>query len=134
VNTLIDTHIFLWAAGIEGNLPDKAADVLKDEKVTTYVSAVTAWEIGVKWAKGRLTLPEVPSLFVEKVILASGLVRLPVTIEDGCAVADLPIFPEHKDLFGRLLVAQAQTNGLHLITADPKLGQYDVELILCNRK
>ena len=58
MSVLIDTHILLWAAGIEGNLPDKAADVLKDPDVKTFVSAVTAWEIAIKWSKGRLTLPE----------------------------------------------------------------------------
>lgn len=134
MSVLIDTHIFLWAAGIRGNLSEKAIGILEDQDVPIFFSAVSAWEIAVKWSKGRLSLPERPTEFIGNVIAAAGLLHLPITIDDACSVADLPVLPHHKDPFDRLLVAQARASGLRLMTADPMLKQYDIDVIVCNRK
>lgn len=134
MNVLIDTHIFLWAVGIEGSLSAKVRKLLEDPDVSIFFSAVSAWEISIKWSKGRLILPERPPEFIGNVMASSGMLHLPITLDEASSVADLPIIPHHKDPFDRLLVVQAKANRLRLLTADPKLEQYEIDVILCNRK
>ncbi|MFN2413261.1 MAG: type II toxin-antitoxin system VapC family toxin [Pyrinomonadaceae bacterium] len=128
---LLDTNVFLWAAGIDGNLSETATAILRDPDVPIVISAVTAWEIAIKWSKGRLTLPEKPVELIRHVISAAGLLQLPVTLEDACKVAELARY--HNDPFDRLLVVQAQSNGLSLMTADPELERYEVDVVLCKQ-
>jgi PIN domain nuclease of toxin-antitoxin system len=124
---LIDTHVFLWAAGIEGRLSESARTLLEDVDQPVFLSAASAWEIAIKWSKGRLTLPASPLEVVNRVVLAAGISQLPISLRDACAVAELPF--HHRDPFDRLLVVQARTNGLKLMTADPILERYDVDVI-----
>lgn len=127
MSILIDTHVFLWAAGIDGQLSESARELLEDAETPIFFSAASAWEIAVKWSKGRLDLPEKPAELIKNVVTAAGLAQLMITTMDACMVGDLPF--HHKDPFDRLLVAQAKTNGLRLMTADPILEKYDVDVI-----
>jgi len=127
VSILIDTHVFLWAAGVDGRLSGSTREILEDPDQAIFFSAASAWEIAAKWAKGRLDLPATPGEIVKNVIDAAGLTQLSVSVRDALEVADLPL--HHKDPFDRLLVAQARTNGLRLMTADPILERYDVDVI-----
>lgn len=127
MSILIDTHVFLWAAGIGGRLSESAKTLLDDPEQPIFFSAVSAWEIALKWSKGRLTLPASPNEVVSNVVTAAGLSQLSISVRDSCAVADLPL--HHKDPFDRLLVAQARTHGLRLMTADPILEKYNVDVI-----
>lgn len=127
MSILLDTHVFLWAAGVGGRLSESAKTLLNDPDQPIFFSAASSWEIAIKWSKGRLTLPSVPSEFVDSVASAAGLTRLNVSIRDTCGVAELPF--HHKDPFDRLLVAQARSHGLRLMTADPALEHYDVDVI-----
>lgn len=127
MSILIDTHVFLWAAGVDGRLPPGVRELLEDPDIPIFLSAVSAWEIAIKWSKGRLDLPLTPAELVKETIAAAGLTQLTVTIRDACAVGELPF--HHKDPFDRLLVAQARTNGLRLMTSDSIIGRYDVDVI-----
>ena len=127
MSILIDTHVFLWAAGVDGRLPSGAQELLEDPEIPIFFSAASAWEIAIKCSKGRLDLPKPPTELVKETIVAAGITQLMITIRDACAVGDLPF--HHKDPFDRLLVAQARTNGLRLMTADPILEKYDVDVI-----
>mgnify|MGYP003485464249 FL=1 len=127
MSILIDTHVFLWAAGVDGRLPPGVRELLEDPDIPIFLSAVSAWEIAIKWSKGRLDLPLTPAALVKETIAAAGLTQLTVTIRDACAVGELPF--HHKDPFDRLLVAQARTNGLRLMTSDSIIGRYDVDVI-----
>ena len=127
MSILLDTHVFLWAAGIGGRLSESAKTLLEDPEQPIFFSAASAWEIAIKWSKGRLTLPEAPAQMVNRVVSTAGLTQLPVTIRDACAIAELPF--HHKDPFDRVLIAQARMNGLRLMTADPLLEMYDVDVI-----
>ncbi len=127
MSILIDTHVFLWAAGVGGRLSESAEKLLKEPGQPVFLSAASAWEIAIKWSKGRLTLPASPSEVVNNVVAAAGITQLSVTFRDACAVADLPF--HHKDPFDRLLVSQARTHGLRIMTADPILERYDVDVI-----
>ena len=92
-----------------------------------FFSAASAWEIAAKWARGRLDLPASPGEVVKNVVAAGGLTQLSVSVRDALELAELP--PHHADPFDRLLVAQARNNGLRLMTADPILERYDVDVI-----
>ncbi len=127
MSILIDTHVFLWAANSEGRLSRSARELLDDPEIPIFFSVASAWEIAIKWSKGRLDLPAKPVEMIKNTIESAGLSQLPITMRDACAVNDLPF--HHKDPFDRLLVAQARTNGLRLMTADPILERYDVDVI-----
>ena len=127
MSILIDTNVFLWASGIDGRLSDAARTLLEDPDLPIFFSAASAWEIAIKWSKGRLELPGTPADVTKNVISTAGLSQLVVSVRDACAVAELPF--HHKDPFDRLLVAQARLNGLQLMTANPVLERYDVDVI-----
>jgi len=133
VSILIDTSVLLWAAGIDGQLADRDSELLTDADTPIFVSSVTAWEIAIKWAKGRLTLPETPDVFMEKVISAAGFSKLSIGFKDAYFVAQMH-HARHKDPFDRLIVAQAMRNGLRLMTSDALLEDYGVEVIVCKTK
>ncbi len=127
MSILLDTYVFLWAAGIEGRLPESAKTLLEESEEPIFFSAASAWEIAIKWSKGRLTLPKPPAELITTIVSGSGLSQLSISLQDVCAVADLP--SHHKDPFDRLLVTQARNHGLRLMTADPTLERYDVNII-----
>ena len=127
MSILIDTHVFLWAAGVDGGLALGSRELLEDPEIPIFFSAASAWEIAIKWSKGRLDLPLAPFELVRETVAAAGITQLTISVRDACSVGDLPF--HHKDPFDRLLVAQARNNGLRLMTADPILEKYDVDVI-----
>lgn len=127
MSILIDTNVFLWAAGAGGGLSDSAKTLLTDSDQQIFLSAVSAWEIAIKWSNGRLTLPAPPAEVISNVVSAAGMSQLPVSVRDASAVGELPL--HHKDPFDRLLVAQARANGLRLMTANPIFARYNVDVI-----
>ena len=127
MSILIDTHVFLWAGGVGGRLSSGAVKLLEDPDLPLFFSAASAWEIAIKWSKGRLDLPGPPAEVTENISSAGGLTLLSITHADALAVAELPL--HHKDPFDRLLVAQARRHGLRLMTANPILEKYDVDVI-----
>ena len=127
MSVLIDTHVFIWAAGKSERLAPSVRAILEDPDETIFFSSISAAEIAIKWSRGRLALPSEPLTFVNNFVNEAGMSQLGVTVRDACALGDLPY--HHKDPFDRILVAQAKTNGLRLMTADPILERYDVDVI-----
>jgi PIN domain nuclease of toxin-antitoxin system len=127
VSILIDTHVFLWAAGAPSRLSESAETLLRDRDEPIFFSAASAWEIAIKWSKAHLDLPESPDEIIKKVVSRAGLSQLSISLSDACAAAELPL--HHKDPFDRLLIAQARLHGLKLMTANPVMERYDVDLI-----
>lgn len=123
---LLDTHVLLWLAATPERL-GATADTLADPATELLLSAASAWEIGIKHGTGRLTLPEPPDAWLADRAPRLGVRHLPVTWQDGVAVAALPTL--HRDPFDRLLVGQARRLGLTLVTADPLVAAYDVEVL-----
>jgi PIN domain nuclease of toxin-antitoxin system len=123
VNLLPDTHVVLWWLGDDRALGARARQALADPANTVYLSAVVVWEMRIKQAIGKLDLPDD---FAE-VLAEQAFVDLPVTVRHAHAVADLPM--HHRDPFDRMLVAQARTEGLHLVTQDPLVARYDVPVL-----
>lgn len=119
---LLDTHIVLWQLSGERALSDVVAAAVLDADDLLF-SSVSFAEIGIKAAARKLVVPAALSQQVE----AAGLRVLSLTAAHGLAVADLPV--HHRDPFDRLLVAQALTEGLTVVTADRRFAAYGVQVI-----
>lgn len=124
---LLDTHVFLWLNAAPNRLSPRVLERIADPAVDVLVSAASAWEIAIKHALGRLPLPEPPTSYVLSRMAAMRARELPVSHVDALDVAALA--PLHRDPFDRLLVAQARRHALVLVTADPAISQYDVEVL-----
>ena len=127
MSILLDTHVFVWAVSENDRLKPSVKALLSDPDQPVFFSAVSAMEVAIKWSVGKLQLPKHPNQLIGEFLENSGFTQLAVTIKEAVAVADLPF--HHKDPFDRLLIAQAKTNGLRLMTADPVLEKYDVDVI-----
>lgn len=134
MNILLDTNIFLWIAGNDDYLPTAAKKLIEESSNQIYLSSVSAWEIAIKWSKGRLGLPEKPHTLIENIIDTAGFVKVSVNFSDAHLVSELPVFENHKDPFDRLLIAQAINRGFSLMTSDKKFKQYDIDILLYGKK
>jgi PIN domain nuclease of toxin-antitoxin system len=114
---LVDTHLLLWAVSEPKKLPTQARRRIEEAEV--FVSAASIWEVSIKTALGKLAAD--PSELLAE-LEPAGFRLLPVTGEHAAAVALLP--PVHNDPFDRMLVAQAKTEPLILLTNDSVLGGY----------
>lgn len=126
MRALLDTQVFLWANQDPDRLGAQQATVA-DAGNELLVSAVVSWELAIKTAIGRLRLPEPVGDYVPSRIAIAGLTAIGIDHAHTLAVADLP--PHHRDPFDRLLIAQARVLGVPIITADPVLARYDVEVL-----
>ena len=127
MRVLLDTHVWLWMWGEPQRLRNEARDVIEDPANELNVSAVSAWEITTKAAAGRLRLPTSAEDWLTDPRHRRGMAELPVSFAHAIRAGTLP--PHHRDPFDRMLVAQAQVEGLVLISADPKLAAYEVEAL-----
>jgi len=127
VRVLLDTQVWLWMLAAPERLsePSRALVVSTDNEL--LLSAASAWEIAIKYALGKLRLPETPGDLIPRLMTRTGITPLPVQHRHALHVATLP--PRHRDPFDRLLVAQAQLEGLPILTADKNLALYDVETL-----
>ncbi len=117
---LVDTNVLLWALGGDPSLGDDTRDALADPGNDVFVSAASIWEIAIKRALGKLNAPANLVAAVE----AAGFSELPVTYVHAEQAGSLP--KHHTDPFDRMLVAQAQVEGLTLVTADANIPRYAV--------
>jgi PIN domain nuclease of toxin-antitoxin system len=115
---LLDTHFLLWIANGDQRLTPKAKKIISAADAV-YMSAASLWEISIKVSIGKLSV-DVDAL--TESLLSAGLVELPVSIEHAKALKTLP--PVHRDPFDRMLVAQAMTQPMHLLTVDAALTAY----------
>jgi PIN domain nuclease of toxin-antitoxin system len=117
---LLDTHAFLWWNFGDPKLPQHLRDEIQSKQNAVFVSAVTVWEIAIKRASGKLSF----GFPVGKAIYGHGFNSLPISVEHAEWAGALP--PLHRDPFDRLLVAQAQIEGLTLVTVDQQILLYQV--------
>ncbi len=121
MRVLLDTHVLLWAVLNDPRLTTAQAQAISQGEV--YLSSASVWEIGIKRAIGKLDVPD--DLF--DIAVDAGCRPLPISWTHAEAAAALPL--HHSDPFDRMLIAQAQCEGLRLASSDTKLGAYDVELV-----
>jgi PIN domain nuclease of toxin-antitoxin system len=126
---LLDTHVALWAVTGSTLLPPSAAPLIL-EADEVWVSAASVWEIAIKHALGRGDMP-VSSALALQAFEDAGYRLLDITARHAAAVEALA--PIHRDPFDRLLVAQAQTEPLILLTADAALAGYGQAVQVCRR-
>jgi PIN domain nuclease of toxin-antitoxin system len=119
---LLDTHVFLWWRGEPARLSSEVRSSIATADIV-FVSAASAWETAIKVSLGRLEIPDT----IEAGVVASGFEKLLITFSHADTAAHLPL--HHKDPFDRMLVAQAQAEGLILVTHDRLLEPYDVEIL-----
>jgi PIN domain nuclease of toxin-antitoxin system len=127
MRVLLDTHAFLWLVTDDPQLSRRAKRVFLDGRNEILLSAVSAFEIAVKYSLEKLRLSKPPAAFIAERIQANALTPLPITIPQAVALADLP--PHHKDPFDRLLVAQALVENVPLLSHDQRLSQYGIRRI-----
>jgi PIN domain nuclease of toxin-antitoxin system len=120
---LLDTHVLLWALGLPEELRPDARRAIADPSNDVLVSTASAWEIAIKRALGRLDAPDDLAEALEVV----GFDELPIRLEHALAVERLP--PHHRDPFDRMLIAQALSEGLTIVTRDPRFAAYGVPLL-----
>jgi len=121
VTYLLDTHLLLWLAAEPARLSDAARDIVNDESVDSLFSVASLWEVSIKAGLDRPDF-RVDARVLRRGLLESGFIELPIDVAHVVAVADLP--PLHRDPFDRLLLAQARTEGLTLLTVDARLPAY----------
>lgn len=123
---LLDTHVFLWTLAGDPRLGAEVQDLLVDRLNHVAVSLVSLWEIAVKSRAGKLKASVAEA---DRAIDAQGLSRLGLTVGHLVTVQGLPL--HHRDPFDHLLVAQAISEGMLLVTHDKKLEAYPAELLRC---
>ena len=127
MRALLDTHTFLWAASDHPNLSPTVKELILHPENDVLFSSVVAWEIAIKYARGKLDLDEPVASYIPSRVQAFGYTILPVEIHHAIEVASLPA--HHNDPFDRLLIAQALVERLPVLTSDPHFTRYGVEVI-----
>jgi len=123
MRVLLDTHALIWALADSDQLSDRAREVIVDLENQILVSATSAIEIAVKRSMQKLEAPD------DLLLAIDGAGFIPITIDFATAerLASLPF--HHRDPFDRLLIAQALTEGVPIVTRDPAFGAYAVSTI-----
>ena len=128
---LLDTSVLIHSLLSQPKLNRRALNLLADNSSELYLSAASSWEITIKAGAGRLLLPERPAEFVTRATGFMSLRILNITHLHALAVDGLP--NHHRDPFDRMLIAQALSEKMTLLTADRVFQHYKVDLIFCGR-
>lgn len=120
---LLDTHALIWWLSDVSELAESARAHIADARNDVFVSAISGWEISVKRAKGRITAPQNLAALIEE----RGFINLPLTFHHAEQAGDLPM--HHRDPFDRFLIAQAQAEGLVIVTRDTRIPLYGVRTL-----
>lgn len=118
---LLDTHILLWAAARNEMMSARAEEIIRDETAILVFSAASIWEIAIKRGLDRSDFRADPAA-MRAGLIANGYQELAIDSRHAAAVLALPRL--HADPFDRILVAQAQIEGMRLITMDAKVAAY----------
>lgn len=127
MRVLLDTHIALWAIADSPKLPMPAREIITLPATEVYVSAASVWEIAIKHSLGRGNMP-IAGADALRYFTEAGYILLPVAAEHAAATEALP--PIHADPFDRILVAQAFTEPLKLLTHDATVARYGDQILL----
>ena len=123
---LLDTHAFLWWISDDERLPETVRKHLEGLREAVYVSVASLWEIVLKYRLGKLKMPEPVEAYLLRHIKQNRFEILTIHSHHIFQILSLP--PLHRDPFDRLLVAQAQAESLTLITRDPAVRDYPVQI------
>lgn len=123
MNLLLDTHVLLWWLDDPTLLSEQALTSIKDTKNEIVVSVVSAWEIAIKKALGKLEAPN----NLKQIVKDAGFTIMSINYEHVWQVKDLPF--HHDDPFDRLLVSQTKVEKLMFVTRDSRLRTYNIPIL-----
>lgn len=126
---LLDTSVLLWSVADRRKLNSRALRILSLAGSNLYLSSASVWEIAIKYAIGRLPLHVEPEQFVSEVQRKTGMRPLDIDQRHAIEAGRLP--RHHGDPFDRMLIAQARTEKMVLLTADRIFQSYEVEQEYC---
>ena len=126
---LLDTVVWLWSVGPTDRIAKAGLEILSSGTADIYLSAASSWEIAIKAKLGKFELPEAPGPYVRTRMAMQGIHSLPVTQDHALSVHDLPL--HHADPFDRLIIAQALTEDMVILTGDRAFRKYSVDLVWC---
>lgn len=126
MRVLLDTHTFLWWATDEPRLSLRARQAIADAE-EAFLSIASCWEMAIKVSRGRLDLPKPIERFVPEQLGLNAFRLLQIDLDDVARVATLPL--HHRDPFDRLLVAQALSEELTIVSTDPVFRKYGVKRV-----
>ena len=121
---LLDTHVLIWAATGDVKLSKAAAQLIDDDANTLYFSAASLWELTIKGVERTGINPAV----LRKALLDAGYLELPITSVHGLTEGALP--NHHRDPFDRIMVAQAMSEGISLVTHDKAMYAYPHTIVV----
>ena len=124
---LLDTHCWLWMLRSPERFSPQGRQRVTAPANDLLLSAASAWEIAIKYSLGRLRLPMEPAAYVPSRLVATRTSPLAIQHTHALRVAQLPL--HHRDPFDRLLIAQAQLEGIPILTSDVQFAPYDVEVL-----
>jgi PIN domain nuclease of toxin-antitoxin system len=127
VKLLLDTHVFLWIVTDAPQLSQRAREAFEEPDNDVYLSAVSAWEIMIKYSIGKLPLPRMPEQYIPQQRKKHAIAPLALGEEETFYLKRLP--SPHKDPFDRMLICQAIVHELTLLTVDPLMTQYPVRTL-----
>jgi PIN domain nuclease of toxin-antitoxin system len=123
---LLDTHTLIWYVELYHALSPKAREAIEDPAVPIFVSLISFWEITIKIATGKLVLKR-PVEVIEEEVREQGILIMPLRFSHVLPIQTLPFY--HRDPFDRLLIAQAMTENLTLVSRDPKFAPYPINTL-----
>lgn len=127
MKALLDTHTFLWWITDNPQLSLRVREIIGNGNNDLFLSAASGWEMAIKAQLGRLKLADNLERFISEQLAINAIYSLPVQMSHALHVYTLP--NHHGDPFDRMLVAQAQLENLPLLTNDPQIARYPVEII-----
>ena len=127
MNLLLDTHVFLWYIAGDNRLPKSFEEEISDPDNLVYLSVASNWEIMIKYGLGKLTLPESPETYIPKYRKLHRIESLPVTESSLDHLNSLPSL--HRDPFDRVIISQALSEDLTIVTVDREILRYKVPVL-----
>ncbi|CAN5317743.1 MAG: type II toxin-antitoxin system VapC family toxin [Actinomycetota bacterium] len=127
MKALLDTHAFLWWISDDRRLSDRAREFIGDGRNELFFSAASGWEISIKAGLGRLEVPGDLQRFIADQLSRNAIKVLPIYLSHTLHTRVLP--DHHRDPFDRILASQAILEEMPLLSADPKISHYPVEVV-----
>lgn len=127
MKVLLDTCAFLWMLNGDPSLSVRAREIITDSDVDLFLSAASSWEIAIKAALGKITLKDDPELLVPAHMSRNGILPVPISHAHALRTIRLPL--HHTDPFDRILIAQADVEGLVVLSPDRAFAPYRVRTV-----
>lgn len=124
---LLDTHVFLWFISGDTKLKPEHRAAIEDANNEVYFSVASVWEAVIKSQLGKLPLPQPAAVYLPEQRIRHRIATLEIDEATVVELAQLPLI--HRDPFDRILIAQARRHGMKLVTVDPLIQAYPVDVL-----